>query len=289
MAKWSGKTRGNALGYSIFIFSIKFFGLPVGYFILRFVSLYFYFFVPEKKGFIEDFYLNYVKLDKSIVQLTIRKNFYQLGQSLLDKIAFSVGKGGRIKYVEKGEHYLSQLSASGKGAFLFSGHVGNWDIAGNLLKGIGANVSVVMYQNEQEEIQKLLDKEGSVPKFNIIPIGEDFSHLLKIYSAIKRGDLVCMHADRYLEGAKTESIPFLGKPANFPIAPFQLVEKLKVPYSFVFAVKEKNYLYSFSATKPVIEPRKAGEIAGDFVLLLEEKVRAHPEQWYNYFSFHDKE
>jgi len=289
MTKWTGKTRGNALGYRIFIFSIKILGLPVGYFILRFVSLYFYFFVPEKKWFIEDFYLNYVKLDKSIIQSTIRKNFYQLGQSLLDKIAFSVGKGDRIKYIEEGEHYLSELSAAGKGAFLFSGHVGNWDIAGNLLKRIGTNVSVVMYQNEQEEIQKLLTAESTVPKFNIIPIGEDLSHLVKIYSAIKRGDLVCMHADRYLEGAKTEEISFLGKPAKFPIGPFQLVEKLKVPYSFVFAIKEKNYLYSFSATKPVIEHRKARDIAGDFVLLLEEKVRAHPEQWYNYFSFHDKE
>jgi len=287
MTKWSGKTKGNVLGYRIFIATIKIFGVSGGYFILKFVSFYFYLFLSKQRRILADFYINRVGLPKSKIQLTIRRNFIQLGQSLIDKIAFSVNKGDVITYRESGEEYLCDLTANKQGAFLISAHIGNWDVAGNLLNGLDANVSVVMYQNEYENIQTLLESQKSMPKFKIIPIANDLSHLIKIYTAIKRGDLVCMHADRYLEGTKTECIDFLGKPAKFPMGPFQLIEKMKVPYSFVFALKEEKYNYFFSASKPVLQSNKnAREIAEEFVTLLEQKVKNYPEQWFNYYDFH---
>lgn len=216
------------------------------------------------------------------------KNHILLGQSIIDKMALLIGVGQKIGYTNDGEHHLRELTENKQGAFLISGHVGNWDVAGNLLKGFDANVSVVMYQNEHEKIQKLLEAQGSVPKFKVIAIGEDLSHLIKIYTAIKEGDLVCMHADRYMEDMKTEEFEFFGEQAKFPIGPFQLIQKLKAPYSFVFAVKESRYSYFFSATKPVIPSKSAKEIAHDFVSLLEEKVKSYPEQWYNYYNFHSK-
>ena len=46
MATWKGKSRGNILGYKIFITLLKYLGLPPAYFMLRFVALYFFFFTP---------------------------------------------------------------------------------------------------------------------------------------------------------------------------------------------------------------------------------------------------
>jgi len=289
MAKWTGKTRGNTLGYGIIIYAIKIFGLGMGYFMLWFVSFYFYFFVPTNRRILKNFYFNFVKIPKWKIPLVIYKNHILLGQSIIDKMALLIGVGNKIGYTNDGEHHLRELTKNKQGAFLISGHVGNWDVAGNLLKGFDANVSVVMYQNEHEKIQKLLEAQGSVPKFKVIPIGEDLSHLIRIYTAIKGGDLVCMHADRYMKDMKTTEIEFFGQPAKFPIGPFQLIEKLKAPYSFVFAMKESRFSYFFSATKPVIASKPAQDIAVDFVHLLEEKVKAYPEQWYNYYNFHDKE
>ena len=288
MAKWTGQTRGNTIGYGIIIYAIKIFGLGMGYFMLWFVSFYFYFFVPTNRRILKEFYFNYVKIPKWKIPLVIYKNHILLGQSIIDKMALLIGVGQKIGYTNDGEHYLRELTQNKQGAFLISGHVGNWDVAGNLLKGFDANVSVVMYQNEHEKIQKLLEAQGSVPKFKVIAIGEDLSHLIKIYTAIKAGDLVCMHADRYMADMKTEEFEFFGEQAKFPIGPFQLIEKLKAPYSFVFAMKESRYSYFFSATKPVIPSKPAKEIAHDFVSLLEEKVKSYPEQWYNYYNFHHK-
>jgi predicted LPLAT superfamily acyltransferase len=286
MAQWTGKTRGSVLGYRIFLTTIRLLGLKAAYFILNSVSFHFYLFLPKQRKILESFYLNEVGIPEKKVKFTVRRNFNLLGQSIIDKMAFLIGKGDRITYSESGEIYLRELATKKQGAFLISGHVGNWDIAGNFLKGIDAEVSILMHQNEHAEILSLLDSQGSVPKFNIIPIADDFSHLIKIYQAIKQGHLVCMHADRYLDGAKTRLFNFFGKPAHFPIGPFQLIEKMKVPYSFVFAVKESTFGYALSATKPIVPLKKAEEIGYDFVLLLEEKVKAFPEQWFNYYDFY---
>ena len=47
MAEWKGKSRGNTLGYQIFVFIFKNFGVRPAYFILYFVVLYYFFFSPE--------------------------------------------------------------------------------------------------------------------------------------------------------------------------------------------------------------------------------------------------
>ena len=57
-----------------------------------------------------------------------------------------------------------------------------------------------------------------------------------------------MHADRFLEGNKTLTANFLGEQARFPMGPFLLASKFKVPVSFVFAVKESNLHYHFFAS-----------------------------------------
>jgi len=53
-------------------------------------------------------------------------------------------------------------------------------------------------------------------------------------------------------------------------------------------VKKDTYHYSFSATKPVITLKTAGEIAEEFIPVLEKKVREYPEQWFNYYDFYQK-
>ena len=46
-AEWQGKSKGNVLGYKIFVFCIKHFGVRFAYFVLYFVA--FYYFIFERK------------------------------------------------------------------------------------------------------------------------------------------------------------------------------------------------------------------------------------------------
>jgi predicted LPLAT superfamily acyltransferase len=125
---------------------------------------------------------------------------------------------------------------------------------------------------------------------NIIFIKNDLSHIYQISDAFKNNELVCMHADRFLEGNKTIATQFLGKSARFPMGPFVLAAKFKVPVSYVFAVKESNSHYHFFASKiknydGVEKNAVMPQMLAGFAKEMETKVKQYPEQWFNYYNF----
>ncbi len=288
MANWTGKSRGTVLGYQIVVFFLRTFGLGRTYSLLRLISFYYFLFARGPRRVIQDFYQHRLGKSKEEAKQLCRENFDLLAQSILDKMALSMGYGKEITYTQKGEEELVRLAKAGEGGFLFSAHLGNWDIAGSLLINLDIPVNVVMLQNEEKKLGEFLERIGSKPFFKIIPIKNDLSHLLQIYQAYKRKELVCINADRFLPGNKTIELPFLNGVAPFPEGPFELVNKLKAPYACVFAVKSGRFEYSFSSTPP----KKSGEgveaIAREYVREFEKKVRQYPEQWFNYYDFYQK-
>lgn len=286
MSQWDGKSKGNALGYKIFLNIIKLFGLPLTYLILRFVTFYYYLFAAKNRNSIREFYLNALKLPENKINKLTRKNFFYFGQTLVDRFAFLIGKGGKFSYTFRNEQHLLDIKENGKGGILLSGHVGNWETAGNLLKDrVTPTINVLMLDKEVQKIKEFVDSTTGGSRFNIIPIKDDLSHVIKVHQALKKNEFIAIHADRYMEGAKFIELDFLGKKAKFPLGPFIIASKFKAPVTFVFAVKEHKYHYLLSATKPIIENSTPEEIAKKFVIELEKKVTLHPEQWFNYFNF----
>jgi predicted LPLAT superfamily acyltransferase len=287
MRSWSGRSVGSALGFRIFIYLIRNFGLSTSYFVLYFVSGFYYLTKKDVRRVLAQFYQEHLEMSPKKTNPTIRKNMYLLGKSLVDRTAYMANKAHQIGYTTVGESHFLNLVNSKRGAFLLSAHLGNWEIAGGILSEYRPEISVVMYQNEKESIQRLYESAGLKPKFEIIHITDDLDHVFKIYSALKKGHLVCMHGDRYLNRNKTFQLDFLNGMARFPRGPFELCEKFDVPYSIVFATKSGKFDYHLSATKPKKAQGTSLDIATEFVTLLEQKVRAYPEQWFNYFPFHD--
>lgn len=119
---------------------------------------------------------------------------------------------------------------------------------------------------------------------------DDMSHIFKINEAFSNNELVCMPADRFLDDNKTVTLNFLGADAKFPLGPFMLATRFKVPVTIVFGMKESAFHYHFFST-PIKEylnlDREANlhEILHDFIESVELKVKQYPEQWYNYYNF----
>ena len=289
MSGWDGKTRGPLLGYKIFVFIIKTLGLPVSYFLLKIVSFYYYLFEKEKKHQLIDFYKKGLKLTQKQADQLTRQNFYYLGQSLVDGVAFLVGKGNKFTHNFNNEKYLLEMKDGGKGGILLSAHLGNWETAGNLLKKrVTSKINVVMLDAEVEKIKNYLQNSTGGAHFNVIPIKEDLSHIFLINNALRNNEFVAIHADRFIVGAKYLELELLGEKAKFPIGPFIIASKFDAPVSFVFAVKSGKYHYELSATKPLTEKLTPEEIAKKYLIELENKVKLYPEQWFNYFEFYNR-
>ena len=290
MSLWQGKSKGNKAGYQFFVWVLKTFGVMPAYFLLRFVVLYFFLFSYKSSKEIYSLYRNKLKYSPISAIIKLYKNYYLLGQSIIDKVVLMSGIKNKFTYNFDGEENLREITALQKGGILLSAHIGNWDIAGYLLKRLDTKINIVMFDGEHKQIKEYLATVTGKKSFNIIFIKNDLSHIYEISDAFKNNELVCMHADRFLEGNKTIATNLLGKMARFPMGPFALASTFKVPVSFVFSVKENNLHYHFFASKikkysHLDKGVVMQEMLNDFATEMEMKVKKYPEQWFNYYNF----
>ncbi len=288
MSQWKGKSRGGVLGHKIFVFVLKNLGIKPAYFVLRFVAAYYWLFAKSSSRPALSYFQNRLGYDKGKARRALYQNYSVFGRTLLDKVAILAGAGDKYSYYMDGVEHLRDIAAKGKGGILISAHMGNWEIAGHFLKDHvqDASVNVIMQQAEHEQIKSYLDKETGHRGFKVIAVKEDMSHIFEISSALKNNELICIHGDRFVEGARTVEKTFLGAKAEFPAGPFSMAAKFGVPVSFVFAMKEEGLHYHFFATKGKVYGRKeADTIVQDYVDQLEGMVKRYPEQWFNFYDF----
>jgi predicted LPLAT superfamily acyltransferase len=291
MSSWKGKTRGGVLGYKIFILIIKYFGLSFAYFLLYFVVAYFM--ITSSKAFTWIFRFYHKTLRKNVfISFTyVYRNYYLFGQILIDKIAMLAGFQSSFTFDFEGEEYLRQMD---NGGFLISAHVGNWEIAGQLLNRLEKRINIIMYDAEHEQIKGYLSDVFVKRNIHFIIIREDYSHLAEIRQALMNKEIIAMHGDRFIEGNKTVMVDFMGKPAAFPVGPVNMAARFNVPVSYVFALKETKKHYHFYATplktftftrnlklRDELLVPAVSEYAGE----LEKIVRKYPLEWFNYYDF----
>jgi len=294
MPQWQGKSKGTPLGYRIFVFIIRALGVNIAYLVLRFVSFYYFLFSWNSSGHAYRYFRDRHRYGvvKSIIKLY--KNYFVFGQTLLDKVIVMAGIENKFTYDFDGEENLRDIVKGGKGGILLSGHVGNWEAAGHLLKRLNTRINVVMFDGEHQQIKQYLETVTGGHKLNIIPIKEDISHVYAMGEALQKNELICLHADRFMEGNKTRVISFLGENAQFPLGPFLLAASFRVPVSIVFAFKESKSHYHFFGS-PILARQDAeskdnfiSRLTSTFVKELEQKVKMYPEQWFNYYNFWQK-
>jgi predicted LPLAT superfamily acyltransferase len=211
----------------------------------------------------------------------------------LDKVALLAGFNEKFTFDFEGENYLHQMSED-QGGFLIGAHIGNWEIAGQLLERIKTTVHILMLEAEHQQIKSLLDSVLTQKRMSIITIKDDYSHLIKIRQALQNNEMIALHGDRFIEGSPTVTRKLLGKEAKFPYGPFFMAVKYGKPVSFVSAVKETNTHYHLYATQPkyYTAGRDKQEIQDQidkmlnaYTLEMERVLRIYPEQWFNYYYF----
>jgi len=297
VATWKGQSRGNILGYRIFVTLLKYVGLPPAYFILRFVALYFFFFAPASFRIIFSLYRH--KLGFGFIRsiLAVYCNYYEFGQVLLDKTATMAGFRAKFTFDFEGEDHLRKMASANTGCLLISAHIGNFEMAGHLLERLQSRVNILMLDAEHQHIKQYLNL-FTRKSFQVIPIRKDNSHVYDIKRVLENKEILCMHGDRFVKGSKNIECMFLGEKALFPTGPFYLAMKYGIPVSFVFAMKEGRRHYHFYATSPRNYPQQHSPgkrdemlrmLITDYVIVMESKLRQYPYQWFNYYNFWAKQ
>ena len=290
--QWQGKSKANPTGYKIFVFLLEKFGVQAAYLLLYFVSFYYFIFSHKTSKPILYFYNKRLGFSKLKSLRFLYKNYFTLGQTLIDKVALMAKVKTNFTYNFDGKNNLEEIVKNGKGGLLLSAHVGNWEAAGQMLEHINTKVNIVMYDGEDANIKKYLDSVTGERTFKIIYVKNDLSHIFEIKNALTANEIVCIHADRFLPGNKTIQSDFYGENAQFPYGPFLLSLKMDTPTVFVYAFKETNKHYHFYSSPLHYYNKKEGDteqtVLNDFKVDLENKMKLYPEQWFNYHDFYAK-
>ena len=292
MTSWSGKSRGGKFGYTFFIALLKFTNIRLTYFFIKFVALYFL--IVSDKTSSKYYFRKILAFNNLKTIVSIYKNYCLLGEVLIDKISVLAGFKDKFTFDFDGEEFLIQIVNEKRGCLLIGAHMGNWEVAGQLLERLDTKINIVLYESEHQKIEELLEKNMVKKNANIIPIKDDFSHLYKIKDAFLNNEIVVMHGDRFLPGTSTVIMDFMNRSAQFPTGPLYLASKNNVPVSYVYALKKSATHYHFYATKGKIYPYPAKIktrrqelkiMVKDYVLSLESIIEKYPLQWFNYYPF----
>lgn len=287
MSEWDGKSKGNLLGYKIFVFCIRNFGVRASYAVLYFVASYYFLFLTKTNKVTFYYFHNRLGYSKRKARRMVFWSYYTFGQTLIDKTAISTGLRNKFTYEFDGIEKLQQALANKQGGVLISAHIGNFEIAEYFFSELDDNfqINLVTTDLEHEAIKEYLNKIGTASKIKFIFIKDDLSHIYDINNALSNNELICLTGDRYFEGVKHLSEYFLGEEANFPAGPFLIASRLKVPVIFVYVMKEKNLHYHLYARQAEVKHRDAQGLLKTYIENVESMIKKYPLQWFNYFDF----
>ena len=285
--QWDGKYKGSALGTRIFLKIVSVFGLFHAYCLLVPVSLYYAF--REKKS------RRAIAYFRSHLGLTTTffhhwRHFFSFGMNILDRYAFFMQPKAPFSFAAINEEAIVNALAEGKGAILLSAHVGNWEIAGNLLHDrIQTPIHYAMIDAEKPEIRNVFAKALKRRRILIIPINQDgIGFMTEILNALRRNEIICMHGDRMF-GKKGNAALFFNAPVMFPRGPFAIAAATGAPIIPIFTYKRglRQYIFHTFDRIDVNEPEDSQYAEGldKYVHFLEQVVKENPYDWFNFYDF----
>lgn len=194
----------------------------------------------------------------------------------------------------------------GPGALVVTGHLGNWELAGALLSGLGFGVSAVVKRQANRRVHRRLQRLRRGLGVETVAMSAAGR---RIPGALEAGRVVALVADQDA-GRRGVFVPFLGRPASTFRGPARLARRHRVPLLFGALVRDGGRYRALARVvwSPGDEatPSSGADAAGPgaagapgetddapvpgeealtraWVVELERAVRARPEQ---YFWFH---
>ncbi|MEZ5690121.1 MAG: lipid A biosynthesis lauroyl acyltransferase [Rickettsiales bacterium] len=174
------------------------------------------------------------------------------------------------------------LPVSGKPAFMFSGHIGNWELLAVVAQICGRPITGVYREANNRIVDEMIAKIRRSRCLNLIPKGRQGA--VKIARAIKNNEAISMLVDQKMNDGI--EVPFFGKPAMTAPAIAELALRYNAPIIPARAIRMGGANFEVTIYKP-IEYNKTGDKEKDArnIMLkinetLEEWIREYPEQWF---------
>ena len=183
----------------------------------------------------------------------------------------------------EGVDTIERSVRSGVGPILVMPHLGTWEWAAWWLALVPRmKVTAVVEPLEPPEVFEWFTSFRQRLGMDIIPVGPDAGG--RLVAAIKRGDVVCLLADRDVTGTGV-AVEFFGERTRLPAGPAVLALRTGAPL-IPAAVYWRGRTRHALAGPPVDTRRSGGirsdtfRVVQDYAAALEGLIRVAPEQWH---------
>jgi KDO2-lipid IV(A) lauroyltransferase len=212
--------------------------------------------------------------------------FYRnLGMTLMEFLSFPrLKKADILDLVRwRGEEYFSDVVARGKGAFLVSGHFGNWELLGARVAAEGQPVSFIVKEQSNARVDRI--QNDIRHRIGIGTIRSGGASIREMIKALRRKEMIGLVGDQDAgpDGYFTE---FLGRQASVFRGTAYFAWKFKVPIltGFIFRQPDGRHVMEvdapFGAEPGEDEETAVARLTEIHTARLEAAIRKAPEQYF---------
>ncbi|MGN6111470.1 MAG: LpxL/LpxP family acyltransferase [Luteimonas sp.] len=234
-------------------------------------------------------------LGRRATALDVARHIHTFAATILDRIFLLSGELQRFAIAVEGVPGLDAQLRSGRGVLLFGSHLGSFEALRALAAARpGLGVRVVLDKGHNPAMTQLLDALNPQVAAAVIDAGQPGTDLLlAIGEALAQGDIVALLVDRAQPGEPALQAPFMGAPAPFPLAPWQLATVLGVPVVLAFGLYRGGNRYDlrfepFADGEQVPRPRRQAHVAAlirRYAARLEDLAGQFPYNWFNFYDY----
>jgi lauroyl/myristoyl acyltransferase len=201
-----------------------------------------------------------------------------------------------VEFTMEGWEYLDEAVRKKTGAIIVMSHIGNWELAAQLLNHRGLPVMLYLGAKHKEQVERIQKDKLAQSGIKIVATSEKESSpfaLLEGINFLREGGIVSMTGDRLWGDQRSVKVNFLGHEVQLPDAPhlFALISGAPLMTFFVNQKAPGKYHIAVSRGRQVLAASRqdranavlasAQAYAGE----LEQMARQHPFEWHHFEPF----
>jgi KDO2-lipid IV(A) lauroyltransferase len=193
--------------------------------------------------------------------------------------------------VAEDSRLFRDILAEGRGAILVTGHYGNWEIGGVVMRRLfRLPLTVVAMAEASEEVTRIRREIRDDLGIDTIEVGQSLDTPLRISQRLRNNGFVAMLMDRHVDRDRVE-VSFLGRSAAFLRTPALLGYMTGAPLVPCFIERLARGRFSVRPGTPIVVSRDGPRDAAirhatqQFADQLAAHIREHPQYWYQFYAY----
>lgn len=210
--------------------------------------------------------------------------YMNLGRSLVEFASFEKLDSRHIinLVAVEGSEYFEEVLRSGRGAVLFTGHFGNWELLAARVAAIGHPFHVLVGQQSNRRVDEIINSLRRSQNVKAIYQQAGLRRVLRVLAA---NEYVAILADQDARRAGI-FVEFLGRPASTFREPARLAIRRDCPIICGFIVRKRGGRH-FAKIQPPLWPNQELEeeaaihdLTQRYTSALESFVREYPDHYF---------